>query len=194
MSLPNDNVKEWCKVIAIDRKRKVRMHAEMRNPQGETIDLDETVESISSYVQDKMKDENLDANMVQQQIFPMMARASVATLADFVGPHTAGLMVAQELFRRALTHCMMSSFLLMQFIKKNDIKIFTTEESVSDEEIASYDRVNKASSLASLAAELGTNPRDVIREMVKQGQLKAEDLEALGAEDLADDIESPEQN
>jgi hypothetical protein len=57
---------------------------------------------------------------------------------------------------------------------------------LTDDEIASYDRVNKASSVAALAAQLGTNPRDVIRELIKQGQLKQEDLQALGAEDITE--------
>jgi hypothetical protein len=49
--------------------------------------------------------------------------------------------------------------------------------------------------VASLAAQLGTNPREVIREMVKQGQLQKEDLEALGTEDIMDeDVESGDKN
>lgn len=193
MSLPEQDSKEWCKVVAIDRNRKVRMDAELRDTDGNIIDVNETVENIANYVIDKMKAD--DQNMIQQQVFPVMAKAAVTALTEFVGPHTAGLMISQELFRTALTSCMMSAFLLMQFVKKNDIKIYTSEQKLSDEEIASYDRINKASSVASLAAQLGTNPREVIREMVKQGQLQKEDLEALGTEDIMDeDIKAGDKN
>jgi hypothetical protein len=193
MSVPDQDPKDWCKVIAIDRRRKVRMDAELRDEKGDLIDINETVEGIVNYVSDKMKSD--DQNMIQQQVFPVMARAAVTALSEFVGPQTAGLMISQELFRTSLTSCMMSAFLLMQFIKKNDIKIYTSEQQLSDDELESFDRVNQASSVASLAGQLGANPRDVIREMIKQGRLKQEDLEALGAEDIMDeDVEAGEKN
>lgn len=193
MSVPEQDPKDWCKVIAIDRRRKVRMDAELRDEEGNLIDINETVENTANFVVDKMKAD--DQNMIQQQVFPVMAKAAVTALSEFVGPQTAGLMISQELFRSALTTCMMSAFLLMQFITKNKIKIYTSEQNVSDAELESYDRVNKASSVASLATQLGANPRDVIREMVKQGKLTREDLSALGAEDVMDEeVEAGEKN
>jgi len=183
MSLPEQNPRDWCKVVAIDRIRKVRMNAELRDTDGSIIDIQDTVENLAEYVLDKMKDE--EANTIQRQVFPVMAHAAVTTLTQLVGQQTAGLLMSQELFRSTITSSMMISFLLMQFIKKNDIKIYTSEESITDEEMASYDRVNAATSVTTLAATLGADPKEIIRELIKQGRLTKEDLKALGVEDLA---------
>ena len=190
MSLPEHDPKEWCNVIAIDRVRKVRMDAELRDSNDKSIDINETVESITSYIQDQMKAD--DQNIIQQQVFPVMAKAAVTALSESVGQYNAGLMISQEMFRSALTSCMMSAFLLMQFVKKNDLKIYTSEEELTDEEIESLNRVNKASSIAALGSQLGANPRDIIRELLSTGQLTQEDLVALGAEDVLDDVDTDE--
>lgn len=188
MSLLDDQEREeWCKVVAIDRRRKVRMDAELRDKEGDLIDLNETVEGLTEHVRDKMKDE--EQSVIQQQIFPVMARAAVTALTEFIGPQAASAMVSQEIFRSSLTYCMMTAFLLMHFIEENDISIYTDEQDVSDEELESYDRINKATSVASLAGMMGANPREVVKEMIKSGQLEQEDLQALGLEDIEVDEE-----
>ena len=191
--LDDQEREEWCKVVAIDRRRKVRMEAELRDKDGDLIDLHETMEGLTEHVIDKMKSE--EPSIIQQQIFPVMAKAAVTALTEFLGPQAASAMVSQEMFRQSLTYCMMTAFLLMHFIEENDISIYTDEQPVTDEELEHYDRINKATSIASLAGMMGANPREVVREMLKSGQLEHEDLKALGLEDMEDDeVEKKDSN
>lgn len=184
---------ELLKVIAIDRKRKVLMEAELRDSEGGLVDIVDTAETLADYVVDKMKNDG--ENSVQKQVFPLMAKACAATLCHLQGEYAAGLMLSQPQLRNAFLDGMMTAFFFRQFISKNDLKIYTSEEELTDDDIEHYDRVSAASGVAAMAAQLGANPKDVIRELLKSGAIKAEDLKALGAESvLKDEDEEAKDN
>jgi len=187
------SVDELFRVVAMDRKRKVKFEVDLRDEDGEQLNINELVESLTEYVTDQMKSDK--ENVTQQQIFPLMAQAVVAGMTKLMGPYLSTLMLSQEGSRYGLVYMTIMGFYLLKFIQKHDIKIFSTESAVSDEELAMYDRVGAASSMATMASHLGADPKEVIRELLKSGQLQRDDLEKLGAESLLDeDVENKKAN
>ena len=117
---------------------------------------------------------------------PLMAQSMVGGLNKLMGPIFTGMMLSQEHVRYGLMHMMTVSFYLLKWIQGKNIKIHTIEEAITQDDIDTFDRVNKASSVAFMAQMAGHNGKDMIREMLKSGKIKRSDLKMLGAEDLED--------
>ena len=185
--VPNNtpSIDELFRVITIDRQRNMRMEIELCDENGDTIPIKETAEKITEYVNDKLKDQ--EKNSCSQQIFPLMANAMVVSLCKLLGHPTTALMLTQDHIRYSFIEMMMIGFYLLKFIQQNNIKIHTTEEPISQEDIDMYERINRASSVATMAASVGTDPRDALRELLKAGKIKQEDLVSLGVEDILTD-------
>lgn len=177
---PTATADELFRIITIDRKRQVKMSVELRDSDGDVVPIRETIEKLTEYVGDKMKAEG--ENTCKQQIMPMMAQAVVGGLVKLMKEGPATYMLSQEHIRFSLVHMMIVSFYMFKWIQKKDIKIHTTEEHITQEDIEMYDRISTASDVTTMAAAHGIDPQQVVREMVKEGKLKASDLENIGVE------------
>jgi hypothetical protein len=80
----------------------------------------------------------------------------------------------------------------MKFLQQKNIKIYTSEEPLTDNDIEIYDRVSVASDLATQYTLLGGDPKAVFVELVKQGKLLVSDLESMGIHLDEADIPKPE--
>lgn len=177
---PTASVDELFRIITIDRKRKVKMTVQLRDAAGDEVPIRETIEKLTEYVGDKMKEDG--HNTCKQQIMPMMAQAVVGGLVKLMNEGPATYMLSQEHIRFSLVHMMIVSFYMFKWIQKKQIKIHTTEEDITDEDIAMYDRVSTASDVSVMAAAHGGDPKEVLRQMIDSGQLKKEDLDGIGFE------------
>lgn len=171
----------------IDRRRKVRLNIQLFDADGDEVSIREALKEITQYVKDKISTE--ETNDVAAKILPMMAESTACALPRLVGGDLAASLIAQEVVRYPLIQMMTIGFLLLKFIQKNGLKITTTEEQLSDEQIAHYERMNRASNAAVLTATLGGDPKAMLRELLKRGEITKEDVEGiLGTESL----ETPE--
>ena len=119
----------------------------------------------------------------------------VTGLGKVMGDQLAAATLSQELFRNSFLHIMTVGFYLLKFIQTKNLKIFTIEEPLTDEDIERYDRISRASDVTSLAAMMGYTPEQAVKEMIKTGKLKEEDLEKMGFQNIdLSDIEKPESN
>ena len=173
-------------LVMIDIKRKVKVSIKLVDEDGDEVSVGETIEQVSQYISDKL--ESPKENTTSSQVFPLMAQSVTRGLSKLLGGQMASLLLSQEMTRYSLIHMMSIGFYLWNVIHKNGFKIETTEEPVSQEDIDSYRRLNKITDVASTAAALGADPREMIRELLRQGHITRGDIQKLGAEDILDDI------
>jgi IMP dehydrogenase/GMP reductase len=175
----------FLRLVTIDVKRKVRMTIRLIDEDGDEVPITETIEQISQFIMDKLN--SSEENTISTQIFPMMAQSVAYGLTKILGPQLTSLFLTQEAVRYSLIHMMSVGFYLWNVIHKNGLKIETTEESVTQEEIDSFRRLNVASGVASMAAATGINPKDILRELVKNGYVTREDLLRVGEADILEE-------
>jgi hypothetical protein len=111
---------------------------------------------------------------------PLMAQSMVGGMVKLLGEEQTAFLLSHEVIRISLIHMMTVGFSLLKWIQKKDIKIYTTEEHISDEDIAMYERVSQANDLAMQGSAVGLHPDEVIKELVKRGKLETSDLKTMG--------------
>jgi len=171
---------EFYRVVMIDRHRKVKMSIQLRTETGDEVPIKDAIQKLSEYVMDKVKQE--DENSCKQQILPLMAQSMVGGLQRILGPTFTGMILAQDHTRYGIIHMMAVSFYLLKWIQKKNLKIFTIEEPLTQDDIDTYERVSRASSGAIMGQLAGYDGKEILKEMLKTGQIKQEDLAKMGME------------
>ena len=172
---------ELFRIVMIDKPRKVKVNIQLRDKDGDEIPVRETIEKLSEWVSDKLKlNDNNNNNQCRNQIFPLMSNAVVGALIKLLGPAYSTFLLSHESVRYSLIHAMVIGFYLLKWMQKKDIKIFTHDEPVTEEDIEMYDRISKANDTSIQAMAAGVNPQEVIKKLVQSGKLKAQDLEQMG--------------
>lgn len=175
---------ELLKVVAIDPFRKKKMRVMIKGTdEGETVETTQIVDKLLDYIQGKVKDEG--ENIYKQQILPLVAEAATITLIKTLGPDLGMFLMTQHTTRDAFINMMAVGFLLMRWLdgaSKKGIKIHTVEEDITEEEMNKLYKLDKITGLTSLASMSGVNPIEMLRQMVKAGQISKEDLAAIGAD------------
>lgn len=181
MSDYEPSIDEIFKIVTIDPERKVKQHIQLRDEQGDEVPIRETIEKLTEYVSDKLKEEK--GNTCKQQIMPLMAQSMAGGLCKLMGPYLTGLTLAQSHLRHSLMHMMTVSFYLLKWIQGKKIKIHTIEEQLTDEDYDTLQRVSEASGKAIIAQMAGLDGKEIIKEMLRAGKIKHSDLQYLGMED-----------
>jgi len=179
---PGATADELFRIVMIDRKRKVRMSIQLRDEDGDEIPVRETIEKLTEFIGDKLKEE--EGNVCKQQIMPLMSQAVVGGMIKLMGQGFATYMLSQQHIRVGLIHMMTVSFYLVKWLQAKNIKIHTTEEPVTQSDIDMYDRISKANDMTMQAAAHGVDPKEIVREMLRQGSLHQDDLTEMGIEDI----------
>lgn len=174
------------KVCTIDRGRKVKLAIELKTPEADKVSVSEMIEQLSSYVSDKIKDTN--GNPTSQQVMPLIGQAMTYALVKALGEYKAAALLSQELIRYTLVHFGMVCFLLYKLIQKKNIKVYTNEQVLSDEDLAAYDRISGVADVSTQLALMGADPKEFIQQLVKEGHISRSDLALMGAENMADGI------
>lgn len=177
------------KMVTLNRTRGIRVKTELRDKDNEAVDLTNIVEELLLYMKDKLSDPA--SSELASQIMPLMSQAMVSGLGRLIGIRHTGAIITSDILNFSMVQMMCMALLMLKFIQKKELKIFTYEEDISPEEIEDLDRraeVTKATVVGSL---MGLEPREMLRELLKQGKISKEDVTAaLGDEiDLDDDDE-----
>lgn len=167
------------RIITIDRQRRVKMNIQLRDKDGDEVPVRETVEKLTEWVSDQLGSDN-EVNTCRQQIMPLMAHAVVGGMFKFLDRDMAASMLSTEVVRYSLVHMMSVGFYLLKWLQKKDIKIFTSEEPITQDELEMYDRLNNANSIMNMAQNMGVAPEDALIKLVQDGKLHAADLEQFG--------------
>lgn len=181
---PKATVDELFRVVMIDRKAKKKLNVALKDEIGDFIPIRETIEQLTEYISDKIKQE--EPSIYKQQIMPLMAQSMVGGMVKLMGEEQTAFLLSHEIIRISLIHMMTVGFSLLKWVQKKNIKIYTTEEDISDQDLAMYERVSQATDLAVQGSAAGVPPKDIIKELIKSGKLQVEDLKSMGCniEDL----------
>jgi hypothetical protein len=167
-------------MVLLNQKRKIKVTAELRDKDGNSVPLAEVITDLIQYINDKVgQDED---NNFNSQIYPLMAQAMASTLSRIVGIGPTGFYIAQNQTRTAFIYSMCVAFMLLKYVQQHGLTIHTTEEQVDEEEIESINRKSRANEIITMASFMGLSYKQVIKLLMKKGQLsEAEAEEMLGA-------------
>ena len=171
-------------LIMIDKRRKIKVIVELQDSEGDVVSIPETLEQLTDYMKDQMEyDADASADdigAIPKQILPLMGQSVGHILPALIGEAQALILLSSEVSRHALTSSMTLAFLMLKFIQQHDLKIFTTEESISDEEIEELIEASRIRETATMGAIFGLSPQEILKNMVDNGDISSHELsEAL---------------
>lgn len=168
---------EIFKMVMINKIKGTTVHVELCDKDGDKVELSDVIEQLLSYVEDKLEDDK--ANQFVDQIMPLMAQSVVSGLGRMLGIRHTAFFLANDISRVALVNMMSIAFLLLKFVQQKELTIQTYEEEISEEEIEEIERKAKAGSTATMGALLGLDPKEILDNLVEQGEISQSDLEAI---------------
>jgi len=157
------------RLVTIDKDKKVKITISLKDANGGDISIKETIRSLTEWVDDKLK--STESSSCRHQIYPLMAQSMAEGMIKLLGINTASLMLSSESIRYSIIHMMTVGFYLLKFIQRKNIKVFTNEEPLTDQDILTYERISKASNLATMAHHMGLDPKTMVKTLIKQGKL-----------------------
>lgn len=180
---PEDlNVEDVFSMVMINKIKMTKVTVSLETEDHEEVDLPEVISELLGYMKDKMdpdNEDNAESNQFADQIMPLISQSLVSCLGRTIGIPSTGFMLADDMTRTALIWSMCMSFLLLKYVQKHKLRIFTSEEPVTEEELEAIDRKTQANKVAMMGAMVGKNPISVLRMMMEQGKLTDEDLKDM---------------
>jgi len=151
---------------------------------GDTVELTDIICELLDYMNDKMNPE--ERNTFQDQIMPLISQSVVSVLSRMIGIEATAFHLAVDTTREAFIYSMCISFLLLKYVQKHDLKIFTEEEDISSEEIKEIHRKGEANKVAMMGVLMGADPRSILEKLKEEGKITDQDLRDMMG-DLSDD-------
>lgn len=180
-------IKDLVAFIDIQRKKKINITVEDEN--GDDVALSDILDNILDFMNDRLQSGTVNATATE--VMPLISQVMSASLSKAVGhPAIASFILSQHNLRYGILQQMMLSFYLFKFIEKNNLKVISNEEDITDEEIEHLTRLDKAAAIATMGQFMGMSPQDMIKEMLSNGTLTKEDLAKLGITGHDDDTDS----
>ncbi len=165
------------KMVMINKVKGTTVHVELYDQDEDKVELSEVIEELLNYIEKKLSDDK--ANQFVDQIMPLMAQSVVSGLGRMLGIRHTAFFLANETSRVALVNMMSIAFLLLKFVQQKNLTIQTFEKEISEEEIEDIERKAKAGSAATMGALLGMDPKEILENLVEQGEISQDDLEAI---------------
>lgn len=178
-------------MVMVNKVKGVKVDVELRDKDGDVVDMPDIIEQLLEYIKTKLQDGH---NQFVDQVMPLMGGTMASALGRMLGINATAFYLSQDHTRMAFVHSMALGFLLLKFVQDKGITIHTFEEEMSEEEIEEFERRAKANSTATLAALAGHDSREVLRSMMKDGKITAEDLKDLIGEEEIEDDDDPEDD
>jgi len=179
-------------MVLLNKRDKTKVSVELEDEDGDPIDLADMMEELVNYIKDKLDDE--DGNQIVDQVMPLMSQALISGLGRLTGIQATAFFIANPNTRMALIYMMMVSFVLYKMVQVKGLKVITTTEDVTDDEIEEIERKSRASSVANMSAMMGMDPREILQQMVEKGDLTSDDLEDLMGKAPAGDKDGEEED
>lgn len=166
-------------MVLLNRKRMVRVNIELRDKEGNKLDLaTDVIEDLLKYIDRKLNDD--ERNQFADQIFPLMGKILASGLARLLGVYKTGFYLTNDDTRYSFINMMSLSFLLLKYIQQKELSIHTVEEPITEEELNNIE--NRAKENAEMVASSimsTTSNKKVVRNLLDKGLLSKEELREL---------------
>lgn len=166
-------------MVTLNRVKKCKVHVELRDENGDTVSLPNTISSLLDYINDKMKVDGHESNQFVDQIFPLMSQSIVSGLGRMLGIHQTAFMITNDATKTGILYMMCVAFLLLKFVQNNNLKIHTYEEPISDEELESIERKAEANKAITMGAMAGMEPQEILKQLYDKGAITEDDMNSL---------------
>jgi len=160
-------------LVLINKKTNKRISVELEDSDGDQVELSDMLGELVGYVKERLEE---DDNQLVNEIMPLMGQTLVSGMGRMLGLEATAAFISNPNSRTALVYMMMIAFTMYKLVQVKGLKINTIEEEVTDEEIEEIERKSRASSAANMSAMMGLDPREVLEQMVKRGDITEQDL------------------
>ena len=169
-------------LVTVDQQRGKRITVFLKMENGDTITLKEITTKLTQYLNDQVRDKKstlAGTNPIINQIMPLIAQASGVCIPSVTDEGTALALLCVEQFRWSIVMMGMLGFSLMKFINDQNLKIITEEEDLTLDEIEEFKRISRVSSASAAGAMMGHSPQEIIRDLIRNGDIRPEEVEDL---------------
>ena len=164
-------------IVMVDKIRKTKIITTLKDKDGNEVQLKEMVEGLTDWVYKNIVSK--EENNCQKQIFPLMGNAATVAMTKLYGQSISTYFLTSNYIRYALFYAMTIGFYLSTWFQKKGIKVHTQEESLTEQDIESYERINQLSESSIYLSMLNMDPKEIVKKLYEQGHIKDEDLEKL---------------
>jgi hypothetical protein len=170
-------------VIVFNKLKKVRMHVQLVDQENEEVPLTDILDELHKHVVKNMTLEADPDNHILNQVFPIMSGSSAYLFSVCMNSVIGQLAAMSDQARLQLVQGMCCAFMLLKVIQNKKLKIQTTEEPISDREIATAQRNSKRREIEYTATLLGVSVKELLVMLVQSGRLTKEELAELLQDD-----------
>ena len=161
----------------IDKKNWTRVTVTIEDNENNKYPIDEIVQNLLKYVEQEVKK---DKSSIVSQIYPVMSQLMVPILYNLGGEALAHMLVSGEIIKNAILDSMTVSFLFLKYIQQKELKIISSSEVLTAQEIEFIKRhteeVNESSPITQL---LGVPPAELLKSLYQNGDISKEEINKL---------------
>lgn len=165
------------KMVHINKARGKAISVELKDETGDAVEVADIVEQLLDYMKEKLEDE--EESDFTGQIVPLMAQAMASGLSRMVGISHTAMYLTNDQLRTSIVHMMSMSMLLLKIIQDKNLKIYSMEEDITVEEIEDLQRKARAGGAAVIGSMMGSNPEDILKQLLNDGKISKQDLQEL---------------
>jgi hypothetical protein len=179
------------RMVTVNRNKMAKVSVKLEDEDGDEVDLADTIADLIVFMEDKMKEK--EGNQITDQIFPLISQSVASALGRMIGINTTAFYLSIETTKQALMGSMCIAFLLLKYVQKHNLKIFTVEEPIEQWEIDEMERKSNANRVAMMAALAGHDPRAILEQLKEEGRITDEDLlDLVGKGNSNNDLDDDE--
>jgi hypothetical protein len=139
------NLDEILSMVLIDKKRLMKVSAELKDKNGEKINLPEIVEELFKYVDKEYNKSVEEQSSLIGKIMPLLSQVLGSGLGRYLGVGQAVLYLTDSQTKDALLQMMMLSFLLLKYIQQKDIQVYSVSEPIAKDEVDRLEEISRES-------------------------------------------------
>ena len=127
---------EIFQMCTIMPRLKMKVTAHLEDPEGNVTTIKEVAKGLVEFIDNQMTTQ--EANPINSQLFPACGQFMTSLVPRFVGMNVAALLFQAPSFRDGMLFLSLGSVLLTQYIDQHKLKIVTSQEELTEEQVEEY--------------------------------------------------------
>jgi hypothetical protein len=161
----------------IDKKNWTRLTVTIEDNESNKYPIDEIVQNLLKYIEQETKKEK---SSIVSQIYPVMSQLMIPILLNLGGESLTQMLVGGEIIKNAILDSMTVSFLFLKYIQQKELKIISSSEVLTSQEIEFIKRhTEEVSQSSPITQLLGVPPAELLKSLYQNGDISKEELNSL---------------
>jgi len=166
-------------LVMVNRLKKTKVTIELRDKDGDKVEIQDILDDICTYIHAQLSEESTQDNQIKDQVLPFVSMAAAYVISNQLPNELGAMILSNKDSRHAILFAMCCSFLILRVVHSKDLKIFTIEEPVSDEDIARMDQFSKLNEYVVAAHVMGISMDELFELLKENGKITDNEIEAL---------------